>query len=386
MRFAHARSARPSDGRNCIERLEARQLMSTTTDLFAQTNLVSDGAAPAAHVDPQLLNPWGIAFAPNAEFWVSDNNAGVTTLYDGAGVKQSLVVNVPGAGGQTATPTGQVFNGTSGFVVTKGNVSGAAVFILDGEDGGLSAWSPSVDVNNAIPVYDGNTAPGGAVYKGLAIGNVKTDTFLYAANFRSGNVDVFDSNFALVHSKNAFKDHSIPKGFAPFNVQNINGTIAVTYAKQNAEKHDDVAGAGNGFVDFFTTKGKLIRRLQHGKFLDSPWGLTVAPASFDKLAGDILVGNFGSGQIDAFSPKSGKFITTLDTAANTPVVINGLWALSPGSGAPDSSTQSIYFTAGINDEQDGLFGTLDFSSSITTGKVAKSPAPHNPVTPVMTGY
>jgi uncharacterized protein (TIGR03118 family) len=360
--------------------------MSATTDLFAQTNLVSDGAVPAAHVDPQLLNPWGVAFVPNAEFWVSDNNAGVTTLYDGAGVKQSLVVNVPGAGGQTAAPTGQVFNGTAGFVVHKGNVSGAAVFILDGEDGGLSAWSPSVDVNNAILVYDGNTAPGGAVYKGLAIGNVGADTFLYAANFRSGNVDVFDSNFALVHSKNAFKDPSIPKGFAPFNVQNINGMIAVTYAKQDAAKHDDVAGAGNGFVDFFSTKGKLIRRLHHGKFLDSPWGLTVAPTSYDKLAGDILVGNFGSGQIDAFNPRSGKFITTLDSAANTPIVINGLWALTPGSGAADSSTQSIYFSAGSNDEQDGLFGTLDFSSSITTGKVVKSPAPHNPVTPVMTGY
>jgi uncharacterized protein (TIGR03118 family) len=371
MRMAQARSARKSNVQSLVERLEGRQLLSASVDQFSQTNLVSDLPATAAHQDPQLLNPWGVAFAPNQEFWVSDNGAGVTTLYDGAGVKQSLVVNIPGAGGQSASPTGQVFNGTSGFVVTKGNASGAAAFIFAGEDGGISAWSPSVDLQNAVLEFDGTAAPGGAVYKGLAIGNIKKSTFLYAANFRSGNIDVFDSAFKEVNLKNAFHDKKIPAGFAPFNVQNLNGQIAVTYAKQNAAKHDDVAGAGNGFVDIFSTSGRLVRRLKHGSFLNSPWGLAIAPKSFDKLAGDILVGNFGSGQIDAFS-RSGNFITTLKDTSNNPITINGLWALTPGSGGMGSSTQSIYFTAGINEEQDGLFGQLDFSKVVKI-KSAKSP-------------
>ncbi|MDB5357513.1 MAG: repeat containing protein [Phycisphaerales bacterium] len=363
MRIAKARSARKPVAQPLVERLECRQFLSATTDVFSQTNLVSDGAVPAANPpDTQLLNPWGVSFAPNGVFWVSDNNAGVATLYDGAGVKQGLVVNIPGGGGQDGAPTGQVFNGTSGFVVTKGTASGAAVFIFAGEDGGISAWSPKVDLHNAQLEFDGNTQPGGAVYKGLAIGNVKTNIYLYAANFRSGNVDVFNSGFQEQHWKGAFQDKKIPKGFAPFNVQNLNGQIAVTYAKQDAAKHDDIGGAGNGFVDIFSTSGHLVRRLRHGNFLDSPWGLAIAPKSFDKLAGDILVGNFRSGNIDAFT-RSGRFVTQLSDTNNNPISIDDLWALTPGTGATGSSTQSIYFTAGINDEADGLFGRLDFSKA-----------------------
>ena len=352
MRTVHERKASEFPA---IERLESRQLLSGTP-LFSTTNLVSDGAVPAAHVDPNLLNPWGVAFAPGGEFWISDNNSGKSTLYDGTGTALPLVVNVPDPGA-AGTPTGQVFNGTSGFNVTENGTTGPAEFIYDTEGGTISGWSPTVDNNNAIIAVDNSQT---SVYKGLAIATTPAGASqLFAANFRTRAIDVFDSNFSPVaEAAGAFTDKSIPRTYAPFNVQNIDGNLFVTYAKQNAAKHDDVGGAGHGFVDEFNTGGKLLRRMQHGAFLDSPWGLAVAPASFGKYAGDLLVGNFKSGFIDVFNMKSGRFAGALVDANKKKIHIDHLWALTPGSGGSTESADAIFFTAGINDEADGLFGSI----------------------------
>ncbi len=227
-----------------------------------------------------------------------------------------------------------------------------------------------MDFNHAIIAKDNSAS--GAVYKGAALGQVGAATQLFVANFNSGAIEAYDSNFTRVSlPTRAFRDRSVPKGFAPFNVQNINGQLYVTYAKQNAARHDDVGGAGAGFVDVFNTSGKLLRKLQHTKALNSPWGEAVAPSSWGKLAGDILIGEFKSGEIDAFSAKNGRFVTALKDSTGTPVQIPGLWALAPGTGSATSSTQSIYFTAGVNDEQDGLLGMLNF----TTSSAQNSPPP-----------
>jgi uncharacterized protein (TIGR03118 family) len=368
MRTNHKRKV---SGIAFVEPLEARQLLSGTP-LFSTTNLVSDGAVPAAHVDPNLLNPWGVAFAPGAEFWISDNNSGKSTLYDGTGTALSLVVNVPDPGA-AGTPTGQVFNGTNGFNVTENGVTGPAEFIYDTEGGTISGWSPTVDQTNAIIAVNNSQT---SVYKGLAIATTSTGaTQLFAANFRTRAIDVFDSNFSPVaEAKGAFSDTTIPKTYAPFNVQNINGNLFVTYAKQDAAKHDDVGGAGHGFVDEFNTSGKLLRRLQRGAFLDSPWGVAVAPASFGSYAGDILVGNFKSGFVDVFNTRSGRFVGNLVDTSKKKIHIDHLWALTPGSGGSTESANTIFFTAGINDEADGLFGSIQLAG------VAKAPPP-----PVVSG-
>ncbi len=360
MSTAHRSFARPMPrgvgSKPVIEMLESRQMLSA--DVFGQVNLVSDGTVPAAHVDKNLKNPWGVSFSPSGAFWVSDNNAALSTLYDGNGVSQGLLVSIPGGAKQVGTPTGQVYNGAGGFTIHEGTKSGSSLFIFAGEDGGISGWNPSVDFNKSILAFDGNGVKGGAVYKGLAIGAVASKQYLYAANFRSGNIDVLDSNFKEQSWAGAFKDSTIPAGFAPFNVQNLNGVLFVTYAKQDAAKHDDVKGNGNGMVDEFDTSGHLLRRLQRGFALNSPWGLAIAPKSFDKFAGDILVGNFGSGRIDAFNPTTGNFAGFIDGPGAKPIVIDGLWAITPGNGGAAGSTQALYFTAGINHEQDGLFGKI----------------------------
>lgn len=345
-----------------MEPLEQRRLLSGGTSVIVtQQNLVSDGFVTAAHVDANLKNPWGVAFGPGGALWVSDNNSGLATLYDGTGAVQPLVVTIPGGGGGTATPTGQVFNPGGGFNVHAGNGTPASSkFILVGEDGGISGWSPSVDATHAILAVDNSGS--GAVYKGAALAQVKGKTQLFVTNFNAGTVEVYDDTFARVALPRGFQDHRIPRGFAPFNVQNINGLLYVTYAKQNATKHDDVGGLGSGYVDVYTVAGKLRSRFQHGNFLNSPWGVAAVPTSWGRLAGDILVGQFKSGNVDIFNPRSGRFVGLLGDATNNPIVIDGLWAITPGSGSATSSAQSIFFTAGVNDEKDGLLGSLSFSS------------------------
>ena len=366
MRIVNRKQFGPS-----VERLESRQLLSASAaanGFVTQVNLVSDGFVAANHTDPNLKNPWGLAFAPGGPFWVADNNSGLATLYDGAGTNQGLVVTIPGGGGGTANPSGQVFNPGNGFVVHKnGGASGPATFIFVGEDGAISGWNGSVDQNNAILAVDNSTS--GAVYKGAALADVGGGSELFITNFHAGTVEVYDSTFSPVAlGATAFHDKRIPKGFAPFNVQNVNGQLYVTYAKQDATGQNDVGRPGNGFVDVFDTGGNLVRRLAHGSFLDSPWGVTVAPSTWGRFAGDILVGQFKSGRIDIFNSRGG-FVGFLRDQHNKPLTIDRLWALTPGAGLPASDPNTIYFSAGVNDEKDGLFGSLAFTP------IAKKSAP-----------
>ena len=339
---------------------------------FLQTNLVADLPNVAQFTDANLLNPWGLSYAPGGPFWVSDNNGGVSTLYNGQGQNQSLVVNIPSPTnptGATGTPTGTVFNGGSGFVVTNGTTSGPAAFLFATEDGTIVGWSPAVSSTQAFIAVDNSanpTAANGAVYKGLAIGVDSTGrTLLYAANFRAGTIDIFDQNFHAATVPGAFTDTKIPAGFAPFDIQNINGKLYVTYAKQDASKHDDTAGPGNGFVDVFNTNGVLQTRLVSGGQLNSPWGITQAPANFGTFSNDLLVGNFGNGRINAYAPTNGAFLGTLSDGQGNPIVIDGLWGLKFGNGGQAGPTNTLYFSAGPNHENDGLFGTLQALPNIT---------------------
>jgi uncharacterized protein (TIGR03118 family) len=339
--------------------LLAAQAGSARAQEFSVQNLVSDGSVPAANIDPQLINPWGVSYAPTGPFWISDNGNGLSTLYTGTGAKVPLTVTVPPPGGQTfaSAPTGQVFNSTTnGFQVTSNGVTGQAAFIFDTEDGTISAWAPSVNFGSAVLAVDNSGGGAGAVYKGLAIGTVGSSTYLYASNFRAGDVEMYNSAFGLVGT---FTDPNVAPGYAPFNVQNLNGTLYVTFALQDAAKHDDVAGAGNGYVDAFSLSGQFESRIvSQGGAVDSPWGLDIAPTSFGALAGDLLVGNFGDGTISIFNPTTDAYLGKLLGKNGQPIVEGDLWALINGNGAAGGDTDKVYFTAGIENESEGLFGSI----------------------------
>jgi uncharacterized protein (TIGR03118 family) len=342
----------------------------TATRAYAQTNLVSDIPGLAAHTDPNLRNSWGTSTGPGLPIWVSDNASGVTTLYDGQGNPQpgsgdnQLVVTIPAppstGPGAVGAPDGTVFNPTAGgFVVSKNGVSASARFLFATEDGTIAGWSPSVDPTRAVLAVDRSTATDpagdvGALYKGLALVNTATGRFLYATNFRSGSVDVFNSNFELV---NSFTDPTIPAGFAPFGIHNIGGDLYVTFAKQDAAKHDDDAGPGHGFVDVFAPNGDLLQRLASRGRLNSPWAVTLAPSTFGAFGGDILVGNFGDGRINAFDPATGQFLGQL-RSQHGPITIPGLWGLRFPTGSLNVTPNALYFTAGPNHEADGLLGDI----------------------------
>ncbi len=345
----------------------------TGSDHYRQTNLVSDLAnppgGPPAHVDSNLVNPWGIATGPTTPLWVSDNGAGVSTVYNGAGqtVRPPVAIPAPQGSppGSTGTPTAVVFNVTpDDFPVSENGSAGKALFIWATEDGTIAGWSPSVDANNAIIAVDNSqhpTADNGAVYKGLALANFGGAYYLYATNFRAGTVDVFDATFHQVHLPGSFIDPFIPAGFAPFGIQAISGNLYVTYAKQDAEKHDDVAGPGNGFVDVFSPSGRLAGRFASQGPLNSPWGVVVAPAGFGRFSNDILVGNFGDGRITAYSRPigvSGMLVGQLQDPTGQPLAIHGLWGLLAGNGSAGSNINAVYFAAGIDHESHGLFGAL----------------------------
>jgi uncharacterized protein (TIGR03118 family) len=328
---------------------------------YAQHNLVSDGAVPADLVDPNLVNAWGLVSGPSTPWWISDNGTGRSTIYNVGTGAISLTVTVPGAGGEQGTPTGVVFNGGTGFVVTNSAGTSAARFIFASEDGTISGFRA---VGSPVVIAVDNSASG-AVYKGIAIDSPTDGTLLYATNFHAGTVDVFDSQFAPVLMAGAFTDPGLPAGYAPFGIQNLGGVIYVTYALQDADKHDDVAGEGHGFVNAFDTAGKLIRRVASKGQLNSPWGLALAPADFGQFSHDLLVGNFGNGRLHAFDPAKltgqGEFQHRgpLHSADGRPIEIDGLWALSFGKGAPNNGpTSTLFFTAGPFDEQHGLFGSL----------------------------
>lgn len=324
---------------------------------YQQTNLISDVPGLARFTDPDLVNPWGLISSSTSPWWVSDNGTGLSTLYNGSGVKQSLVVTVATPPGDTdpATPTGIVFNGGSDFKLTSATNS-AARFIFVTEDGTISGWSPNVDPTHSILKV--NNA-GTAIYKGVTIAQMAGANRLYAANFFNGSVDVFDTNYSPVSlGPNAFVDPNIPAGFAPFNVQNIGGNVYVAFAKQDDERKDEVAGRKLGYVDAFDPSGTLLQRFENHPSMNAPWGLALAPADFGKSSGKLLVGMFGSGEIATFDPASGAFQGLLRDRHGKPIQIDGLWALRFGNGANAGPTTTLFFTAGIDDEQHGLFGTI----------------------------
>ena len=363
------------------------------TDLAADVpNLIDRNGIVhgAAVVDPNLVNPWGVAESSGSPFWVADNNEGVSTLYRVPGANNTpisinpLVVSTPSPLdplGADGTPTGSVFNqdlAGQGFKISgvdKNNnaATAAAIFLFATEDGTIIGWNPGInpagfDPNKAgtygIIAVDNSanpTAADGAVYKGLAMATDATTgkTLLYAANFRAGTVEVYDTSFNLVTpSPNAFTDPKLPSGYAPFNVVLAGNVLYVTYAVQDAAKHDDVAGHAHGVVDTFDLSGQMIARFaQHGH-LNSPWGLAQAPSSFGQFAGTILIGNFGDGRINAFDPGTGEFLGTVVNSKAQEILIDGLWSLRVGNGGAGGNTNTIYFTAGPNGEKDGLFGSL----------------------------
>ena len=336
---------------------------------YVQHNLVSDLPGMADKTDPNLVNAWGIDRSATSPWWVNGNGTGVSILYNGSGtpfpVASPLVVTVPppAGGAGPSTPTGVVFNGTTDFQLATG---APARFLFATEDGTISGWNPAVNPTNAVIEVDNSPM---AVYKGIAPGVMGGKNVLYAANFRGGTVDVFDGSFAPVAlAAGMFQDERIPEGYAPFNVANIGGSIFVTYAKQDPTKHDDVAGPGRGFLDEYTPDGTLVMRFRHGPWMNSPWGVEMAPAGFGKLSGRLLLGNFGSGQIASFDPSSGEFEGMLHGRHERPITIDGLWGIKFGNGANAGPANVLFFSAGIQDEAHGLFGTLTFVPGKDHGK------------------
>jgi uncharacterized protein (TIGR03118 family) len=346
-------------------------LTAQPTQHYTQTNLVADLPGVAATTDPNLVNAWGMSRSSGSPWWVSDNGTGRTTLYNGAGAAQALVVTIPpgdASSGKAGNPTGQVFNGTTGFelVPTK-----PAVFIFVTEDGTVSGWNPGVNPTKAVIKVN---TKGDAVFKGAALASVTspsgaTATFLYAADFRNRLVRVYDSSFhRMLLGEHAFEDERIPHSFGPFNVQNIGGNIYVAFAKRDAERRDEVDGAGLGYVDVFSPTGRLLHRLEHNAWLNAPWGITQAPADFGAFSHDILVGQFGSGQIIAFDPVTGRSKGPLYAANNTPITIDGLWGIAfGGGGAGSGPSTSLFFTAGPGGEQHGLFGAITAVENVLGG-------------------
>jgi uncharacterized protein (TIGR03118 family) len=371
---------------------------------YTQTNLVSNAAGLAPVTDPQLINPWGLSRGSGSAWWVSDNATGFSTLYNGAGAKQSLIVTIPPADPTnkktpTGSPTGTIFNGSqTDFLLAPGE---PAVFLFSTVDGAIAGWNPGVAVaQGAAPpsthaVIAVKTTDGSA-YTGLTIASIDGKRYLYAANFTQGRVDVYDSTFQLVGKKHSggnsngdgapfsetsFVDERLPRYYVPFNVQAIGNDIVVAYALREEGSPFATDGPGLGFVDIYSSTGRLLRRLEHGDWLNAPWGVALAPLDFGRFSHDLLVGQFAgggdtqsSGYIAAYDLANGKFDGLLQDASGKPLAINGIWAISPGNVSPGNNDAAaapaaeIYFTAGPNHGSGGLFGYLTaVSAELTEG-------------------
>jgi uncharacterized protein (TIGR03118 family) len=347
-------------------------------DAYAIASLVSNLSGHAAMQDRILQNAWGVAFTPaGSPFWINDNATGCSTLYDGVGTKITILqvsIPLPGnivptascqptdpnkpASPAPAAPTGIVWNPAATFLVPGTKIP--ALFIFSTEDGTISAWAGGLNpADDAVIAADESMS--GAVYKALAVAVNAKGPFLFATNFNKGTVDVFGPNgtdgmFTKVTLDGNFTDPDMPAGYAPFNIANVNGDLFVTYAKQDEQKHDDVAGPGHGFVDVFDTDGHLLRRFESRGRLNSPWGIARASFAFGPYSGKILIGNFGDGRINVFN-NDGTFVDQLEDIHGKPLVIDGLWTLTLGGGR-NSSPDTLYFTAGPDKETNGLFGTI----------------------------
>jgi uncharacterized protein (TIGR03118 family) len=334
-----------------------------STNSYLQTSLVSDLPGLAPITDTNLVNPWGLVAGPTTPFWVADNHAGLSTLYNSTGGIQSLVVTIPPPANGTppAAPTGIIFNNTTNFLVG----TNPARFIFASEDGTITAWNAGT--NAALKV---DNSASGAIYKGLTLAQSGGQDYLYAADFHGGKIDVFDGNFQPAHLSGTFSDSGMQEGFAPFNIRFLNGNLIVTYAKQDDDKADDVAGDGNGFINVFDPAGNMIKRLISNGPLNSPWGLAIAPAAFGGFGGDLLVGNFGDGRVSAFDPNSGAFLGQLKNPNGILVWADGLWDLFFGNGNKGGDANTLYFTAGISGggakEDHGLLGSVQVEAGAST--------------------
>ena len=320
---------------------------------YMQTNLVSDQAGMAQLHDPDLVNAWGLAFGSATPAWVANNHSNNSTLYSGGAgmsvMKVPPTVAIPGG-----APTGAVFNGSSSFMIGKGMSSAPALFIFDSEAGRITAWNQMLpNIHRARTVASVKNA----IFKGLTIAKAKGGPRIYATDFHHGRVDVWNGSFKRVHSKHAFKDRKLPNGYAPFGIQAVKGKIFVTYAKQDNKAEDDSPGAHRGFIDVYTPAGKMVQRFAAHGPLNSPWGIAKAPHGFGQASGDLLVGNFGNGAINAYNAKTGKLVGGLESSSGSKLKIDGLWALRFGNGIIGTH-KTLLFTAGPDDEAHGLFGEL----------------------------
>jgi uncharacterized protein (TIGR03118 family) len=363
------------------------QMAPQATSGFTDTALVSNKAgvvATTTTLDANLSNPWGLVTAPGLPFWIADNNSNVASLYSGSGQVQTnavtgsttAAITIPAsATGVAANPTGQVYNGTGGFLIPTSNGQETSLFIFSGEGGTIAAWAKDSGAT-AVTAYDDGVSNGTehAVYKGLAQGSVNGASFLYATDLHNNKVDVFDTNFAKPAAmQGKFIDSSMPAGFVPFGIAALNNQLYVTYAMQDTAMHDETTGAGLGYVDVFDFNGNFISRFASAGPLNAPWGIALAPAGFGSFEGDLLIGNFGDGTINIFAPNGASLATDmgpLTLNGGSPFAVAGLWSLVFGDGDSDKPLTTLFYTAGFADQTDGVFGSIAINSSSTS-----TPAP-----------
>ena len=361
----------------------ASQMAQQTTSGFADTALVSNNTgvvATTTTLDANLSNPWGLVTSPGLPFWIADNNSNVATLYSGTGQIQTNVVtgsstvgiSIPAsAAGVPANPTGQVYNGTGGFLISTSKGQETALFIFAGEGGTIAAWAKDSGAT-AVTSYDDGVDNGTqhAVYKGLALGTVNGANYLYATDLHNNKIDVFDTNFAKPAAmQGKFIDPTVPAGFVPFGIVALNKQLYVTYAMQDAAMHDETTGAGLGYVDVFDFGGNFVSRFASAGPLNAPWGIALAPAGFGSFAGDLLVGNFGDGTINIFAPNGTSLATSMGpmTVSNGAMfAVPGLWSLVFRDGDSDKPLTTLFYTAGFANQTDGVFGSIAVSTVQTT--------------------
>ncbi len=348
----------------------ALALVAAVSPSYADNNsydakvLVAD-IPPAPHIDTHLVNPWGVAFNPQGFVWVSDNGTGFATLYDGLGnpapAANPLIVQIPAAPGSTehGKPTGIVFNGGGGFAVTSNGKTGNSAFIFATEDGLIAGWAPSVDMTHAIQAYPkAGDPPSDAVYKGLAIATSAVGNTIYAADFVGGKIDVFNSTFAKIDLAGNFTDPDLQKDFSPFNIQNINGHLFVTYAVREEGEDDETAGPSLGIVNEFDANGNFVRRFATRGRLNAPWGIALAPATFGVFANAMLIGNFGDGAINAYDAATGDFKGQLRGTDHRALRLDGLWGMAFGNDLNSQPKSTLFFAAGPDDETHGVYGSI----------------------------